>query len=120
MHIYTRKELVILGISSYQAKKLTNKIKPVAQKGRAKAYSAESIIPEIDALISTPGTRKATRITLRILRSHINPNRKSIAEIAQKNAEFSSKKCKQRSRLQAENALIEIIGADQFYILEPV
>ncbi len=61
MRVITRKKLIQLGATSYQAKLVTKNLKVVRKEGRSNLYSASEVLSGCAALLNNKRVKKTTR-----------------------------------------------------------
>jgi hypothetical protein len=68
MKTVTRKQLIGLGASKYQADLITKSLTPVCKQGRSKVYDLFSVSDRIRMLLDNPRLKSTTRDAIQALR----------------------------------------------------
>lgn len=81
MELITRKQLCELGLTQYQARKLTIKIKSAQKIKRANAYNVQEVILEINEYLQNKKIKFSTRICLEKIREILIPTLDNLVSV---------------------------------------
>ncbi|QHV00395.1 hypothetical protein BWK47_09835 [Synechocystis sp. CACIAM 05] len=65
LELITRKQLLELGLTSYQAQRITKELKPISKTKRGKNYNIQEVILSINTLLENKRIQKRTRTSLK-------------------------------------------------------